>query len=107
MHPTFIAAYAECVYRYVPEHPPVADPYAASALRSSSRPVSPLLPPGGMRGPAIQTAESSARWAAAALRGSVFPQARAVPGGLFGVPRGAGMQWCPKCSTAHHNHHTT
>lgn len=85
------AMYAECVHRYVPENPPVVDPYAASALRSSSRPVSPLVPPGGMRGPAIQTAESSARWAAAALRGSFLPQGRAVPGSAFGAPRGAGI----------------
>lgn len=75
---------------YVPDNPPVVDPYAASALRSSSRPVSPPVAPGGMRGPAIQTAESSARWAAAALRGSVFPQSRAVPGSAFGASRDAG-----------------
>ncbi|KAL3132243.1 hypothetical protein ABBQ32_008831 [Trebouxia sp. C0010 RCD-2024] len=80
---------------YVPDNPPVVDPYAASALCSSSRPVSPLVAPGGMRGPAIQTAESSARWAAAALRGSIFPQSRAVPGSAFGASRDAGKSNFP------------
>ena len=74
-----------CVHRYVSDSPPVIDPYAASALRSSSRPVSPQVAAGGWRGPVtLQTAASSARWAAAALRG------RAPPGSALTASHGAG-----------------
>ena len=77
--------YAGCVHRYVSDGPPVIDPYAAAALRASSRPISPQVAPGGWRVPAaLQTAESSARWAAAALRG------RALPGSAVTASHGAG-----------------
>ena len=80
--------HAGCVHRYVSDSPPVVDPYAASALRSSSRPITPQVAPGGLRGPAaLQTAESSARWAAAALRG------RATPGSALAASHGAGKRY--------------
>ena len=53
--------------------------------------MSPQVAPGGLRGTApIQSAESSAKWAAAALRGSSRPQGRAPPGSAFTAAHGAG-----------------
>ena len=74
--------------RYIPDNEAVVDPYAASALKSSSRPMTPQVVPGGLRGPAQQTGDTAAKWAAAALRGS-----RGLLGGFSGQSnsQGAGV----------------
>ena len=72
----------------MPDNPAVVDPYAPSTLRSASRPSSPPVSSGGVRGAPLQTAASSARWAAAALRGS--PQGRGLLGGANSTMQGGG-----------------
>ena len=65
----------------------MVDPYAGSALRASSRPLTPLVAPGGLRGaPQFPVGDAPAKWAAAALRGNFHPQDRGMagPGGVAG-----------------------
>ncbi len=81
--------------RYIPEDTVVVvDPYAESSLRSSSRPLTPQVVPGGLRAAPPMTTAAAAKWAAAALQGSFRPRSRGLLGGSSGSPlssQGSGM----------------
>ena len=90
----FTHVLASCC-RYLPEDTEaVVDPYAASSLRSSSRPLTPQVVPGGLRAPPPMANAAAAKWAAAALQGSFRPQSRSLLGGSSGSShssQGSGM----------------
>lgn len=81
--------------RYLPEDTvTVVDPYAVSSLRSSSRPLTPQVVPGGLRAAPPMTTAAAAKWAAAALQGSFRPRSRGLLGGSNGSTlssQGSGM----------------
>jgi len=81
--------------RYLPEDTvTVVDPYAASSLRSSSRPLTPQVVPGGLRAAPPMTTAAAAKWAAAVLQGSFRPQSRSLLGRSTGSTlssQGSGM----------------